>query len=326
MPRIQQSGTAAQAKPDLSIDAEAISNLRELLDQRKKLDQAVNSSPAEIDHSEAELVILRQQMASLEADIVLIDEAELPAKQKEINSLAEAISEKDLAVRRAKARLAALEARAPELDEKIDIAIGFVRVEADIAAQSVRSDLAREIHSKVRDLQLIYAKVRALSSLVPDIRARDFLQSAVVPDLESCMRIIAPSGTYEASTNLLSLKDAGTDQAEAAIFESMRPITEVLALARTHRTYVPLAKRPAPYVRKGAWDGPGGRVERQEEPEQPKEPPVRMKTFEEALAEPYEVKGDSSGLRTWKQAQEMNMAKAITEAQPSVSRTEASGE
>ncbi|KVR46382.1 hypothetical protein WM11_31490 [Burkholderia ubonensis] len=314
MPRPNQSGIAAQAKPNLSIDAETISNLRELLDQRKKLDDAVNAAPAEISSLEAELSSLRQQMASLESDIVLADEAQLPAKQKQIKALDTAIAEKDLAVRRMKARLDALEARAPDLDEKIEIAIGFVRVEAGIASQSLRSDIAEELRGKLHDLQLIYAKVRALHGLVRSDRTGDFLQSALIPDLDHCMRITNRGGTYEASTNLLETRNDDTAAAEALISEAMRPITEVLALARKHRPYVPLAKRPAPYVRKGAWDGPGGRIDR---PEEPEEPPVRMKTIEEALAEPYEIKGDSNGIRTWKKAQEMNMTAAIVEAQQS---------
>ncbi|MGU7843011.1 hypothetical protein ACV22V_26490 [Burkholderia sp. AW33-5] len=314
MPRPHQSGIAAQAKPNLSIDAETISNLRELLDQRKKLDDAVNAAPAEINSLEIELSSLRQQMASLDADIVLVDEAQLPAKRKQIKALDEVIAEKDLAVQRAKRRLEVLEARAPDLDEKIEIAIGFVRVEASIASQSLRSDIAEELRGKLHDLQLIYAKVRALNGLVRDGHATDFLQSALIPDLDHSMRITMQNGTHETSANLLEIRNDDTAAAEALISEAMRPITDVLALARKHRPYVPLAKRPAPYVRKGAWDGPGGRIDR---PEEPEELPVRMKTVEEALAEPYEIKGDSSGFRTWKQAHEMNMTAAISDPQQS---------
>lgn len=314
MARTAPPSTAAQGKSNLSIDAETISNLRDLLDQRKKLDDAVNAAPTEIKALEVEFSSLRQQMATLDAEVVLIDEAQLPAKQKQIKALDGVIAEKDFAVRRAKARLETLEALAPDLDEKIEIAIGFVRVEANIAAQSLRSEIAEELRDKLHELQLIYAKVRALHGLVRTDRTGDFLQSALIPDLDHCMRITTRDGTYEASTNLLETRNDDTAAAEALISAAMRPITEVLALARKHRPYVPLAKRPTPYVRKGAWDGPGGRIDR---PEEPEEPPARMKTIEEALAEPYEIKGDSSGFRTWKQAHEMNMTAAITDAQQS---------
>lgn len=311
MSRTQQSGSLRQAAPNLSIDAEAISNLRELLNQRRKLEDAVNAAPAEINSSEAELSSLRQQMASVEADIVLADDGHVPAMQKQINALSKAIAEKDFAVHRAKARLEALEARAPELDDKIEVAIGFVRIEAGIAAQSVRADIAEELRNKLFDLRLIYAKVRALSAIALDNRTRDFLESAVIPDLDHCMRITTITGTYEASVNLLSLKDDDTAAAESLISKSMGPITEVLALARKYRPYVPLAKRPAPYVRKGTWDGPGGRTERPATPEEADASAPRMKTIEEAMAEPYTIKGDANGVRTWKQTPvDMNISGA----------------
>ncbi|WP_232443293.1 hypothetical protein [Burkholderia ubonensis] len=76
MKRTNQNAAAAPApKFDLSIDAKTLSELRELLDQRKKLDDAVNSAPADIVAAEAELAGLRQQFAALEADVVLVDDA-----------------------------------------------------------------------------------------------------------------------------------------------------------------------------------------------------------------------------------------------------------
>ncbi|MBU9379411.1 hypothetical protein [Burkholderia gladioli] len=314
MPRTPQAAPSAPAYPNLSIDAETLSNLHDLLDQRKKLDDAVNAAPAEIGAAEAALSALRQQMATLEADIILIDDAQLAQSQKRIQALDGVIAQKEIGLRRAKARLEALEARAPDLDEKIEIAIGYVRIEASIAAGSLRAEIAEELRTKVRDLQLIYAKVRALNGLVRTERTSDFLMSALIPDLDHSLRVTTKAGTFEQSTNLLEVKSDDTSAAEAVVSEALRPITDALLLARKHRPYVPLAKRPTPYVRKGAWDGPGGRIDR---PEEPEVPPAPMKTIEEALAEPYEIKGDSSGIRTWKPAAEMNMTAAITSAQQS---------
>ncbi|QVN19577.1 hypothetical protein [Burkholderia pyrrocinia] len=315
MKRTNQNAAAVPApKFDLSIDAKTLSELRELLDQRKKLDDAVNSAPADIVAAEVELAGLRQQFAALEADVVLVDDAKLPSLQKEIAKLAGTIDDKDLSIRRMRARLDALEARAPELDNKIDLAIGYVRVEASMAAQDLQVELAETLRSKVEEVQMIYAQVRALNRLVPMPRTSDFLISAYVPDLESCMRVNTGTGHYDAAPNLLAITNADTESAESEIAETMKLIADALIAARSHRPYVQLAKRPKPYVVKGAWDGPGGRTER---PEGPQEPPLRMKTMEEARAEPYEIKGDSSGFRTWKQAQEMNMAAAVTDAQQS---------
>lgn len=314
MKRTNQPDLVEQPAPlSLSIDAETISELRTLLDQRNKLDEAVNAAPAQIAAREAELSALRQRLAALEADVVIVDDAALPALQKQITKLSNEVDAVDLDVRRLKGRLNALEARAPDLDEKIEIAIGYVRVEANMAAQNLQVALAEELRNKVADVRNIYAKVRALQGFVPNARTSDFLVSAYVPDLESCVRVNTGTGHYDASPNLLAFADADTDAAESEVVEALRPVTEALLLARKHKSYVPLAKRPVPYVRKGAWDGPGGRVDR---PDEPEEPAPRMKTIEEAMAEPYTIKGDSSGIRTWsrQQAADMNVTASIDAA------------
>jgi hypothetical protein len=232
-------------------DAEALQELADLIEQRKKLDEAVNEAPQQIAEAEGELAALRSELASKEADVVFIDDSKLPGLQKEITKLVESIDAKDLAVRRVKARLDALEARAPELDAKIDLAIGFVRVDANMAAQSIQVELAEELRGKVAELQAIYAKVRALDRLVRMPRTSDFLVSAYLPDLESCMRVNTGAGHFDAAPNLLAVTTDDTQAAEAAIAEAMRPITDALTLGRKHSPYVPLHKRPVPYVQKG---------------------------------------------------------------------------
>ncbi len=316
MKRTNTNTAAVQApKFALAIDAETVSELSGLLDQRKKLDDAVNSAPADIASAEAELAHLRYRLGALEADVVLVEDAKLPALQNEIAQLADTIDAKDLAFRRLKARIDALEARAPDLDTKIELAIGYVRVEANMAASSLQSVLAAELRAKVAEIRNIYAQVRTLLGAAPLQQASDFLACAHVPDLEHCFVSYVRGVPHDSSQNLLALRDESTAAAEAEIVEALKPIAEAFAMARKHRPYVPLAKRPVPYVRKGTWDGPGGRVDRPEEAEEP--PAPRMKTIEEAMAEPYEIKGDSSGFRTWKAAAEMNMTAAIAAQQSS---------
>ena len=253
----------------LAIDAETINELRGLLDQRKKLDDAVNSAPAEIAAGEADLAALRQELALLEADVVLVDEPALPKLQKQIAELSEVIEAKDLAFRRLKGRLKALEDRAPDIDNRIEIAIGYVRLEANMAAQNLQSELAAELRKKVGDVRNVYAQVRALQSAVPLSQTRDFLVCAHVPDLEHCMVSYIGGTPHDNSQNLLELRDDDTEAAEGEIVEALKPITEALLVARKHKPYVPLANRPVPYVRKGAWDGPGGRTgDRIEQPQQ----------------------------------------------------------
>jgi hypothetical protein len=251
MKRTNQSTATIQTTAPTSDDNEAIRELNELLAQRGKLDEAVDTAPAEIAEAERELANMRQTLAAHEADVVLVDAAKLPALQKDINRLATAIDAKDLEVRRMRARLDALEARAPELDSKIDLAIGYVRVEANMAAQDIQVVLAEELRSKVAEVRMIYAKVHALQYLVPMDRTRDFLVSAYVPDLESCMRVNTGTGHYDAAPNLLAITTNDTASAAAEIAATMKPITDALIVARKYRPYVPMAKRPQPYVNRG---------------------------------------------------------------------------
>lgn len=310
---MKRTNTKAAEPPrfSLAIDAEIINELRGLLDQRKKLDDAVNNAPTEIATAEAELAALRHRLALLEADVVLVDDAALPALQKQIAELSDVIDEKDLAFRRLKGRLKALEDRAPDIDSKIEITIGYVQLEANMAAQNLQAELAAELRTKVAEVRNVYAQVRALLHAAPLQQARDFLACAHVPDLERCFVSYASGVAHDSSQNLLALTDETTAAGEAEIVEALKPIAEAFALARKHKPYVPLAKRAVPYVRKGAWDGPGGRVDRPEEPAE--EPAARMKTMEEALAEPYTIKGDSSGIRTWKNLPpaDLNVGQAI---------------
>ncbi|TCG03513.1 hypothetical protein BZM27_47985, partial [Paraburkholderia steynii] len=134
MKRTNTNAAAQAPRFALAIDAETIDELRSLLEQRKKLDDAVESAPAEIAAAESELANLRHQLGMLEADVILVEDAKLPALEKDIAQIAETVDAKDLAFRRLKARLDALEARAPDLDSKIELAIGYVRVEASMAA------------------------------------------------------------------------------------------------------------------------------------------------------------------------------------------------
>ncbi|MFM0173189.1 hypothetical protein PQR33_28130 [Paraburkholderia sediminicola] len=310
MKRTNTNATSARApKFDLAIDADTLNELRELIEQRKKLDDAVNNAPADIFAAEAELSEMRRQLSVLEADVVLVDDAKLPSLQKEIEKLAGTIDVKDLAVRRLKARLEALESRAPDLDSKIEIAIGYVRIEVNMAAQSLQAQLAEELRDRVASVRMLYAQVRALQSVVPLPQTNDFLLCAHVPDLEQCMASYASGAPRDVSQNLLALVDDGTAAAESEIAEALKPITEALMVARKHRPYVPLAKRPAPYVRKGAWDGPGGRTG--DRIERPAEVAAAADAVADSNAGKSAARGSSarSGVPV-----EMNMGAAITAA------------
>ncbi len=284
---------------------QAIEAVHDAIARRKVLDEAVNEAPARIAALEQEADRMRGELARLDADIALCDDAEVPAKERAIKKLDGDLSTKETELRRARARLDALEARAPEIDAAVSEAGYVLNLETNSLAESFKERISEELREAVKPLLPILEKARAVGPLM-----NDFCQAAYLPD---------PAGFYLArSNNNANFANIGFNLLSGAsglpnpINEVMAPVNAALAAWRGHKPYLPLAKRPVPYVRKGAWDGPGGRVDRPDEPEQP--PAPRMKTLEEALAEPYTIKGDSSGIRTWQAAAEMNMAKALADA------------
>ncbi|MGA3845967.1 hypothetical protein ACI2UC_20310 [Ralstonia nicotianae] len=287
----------------------AIQAVHDALARRKLLDEAANASPARIAEIEQEANHLRGEIASQEADIVLCDEAEAPAKEKAIRKLADELTAKERELSRARARLDALEARAPEIDAAIDEAARMLKLEVSMLAGSFKVRICEELREAVKPLLPIMERARAVG-----LPFNDYFQAAYLPDPEgfilSTQYIGAISG--HVGVNLLN----GASGEPNPITEVMAPVNAALNALRAHRPYVPLAKRPKPYVRKGAWDGPGGRTERPQESEV-EEPSPPRKTLEEALREPYVIKGDSSGIRTWKAAAELNMARAMMAAEDS---------
>lgn len=287
----------------------AIRDVHDALARRKLLDDAANTSPARIEEIEQEANRLRGEIASREADIVLCAEAEVPAKEKAIRKLADELTAKETELNRAKARLDALEARAPEIDAAIDEAAHMLNLEVGMLAESFKARISEELREAVKPLLPIMEKARAVGRPF-----NDYFQAAYLPDPEGFILSTQYTGANfgHVGVNLLN----GVSGEPNPITEAMGPLNEALNALRAHRAYVPLAKRPKPYVRKGAWDGPGGRTERPQESES-EEPSLPRKTLEEALREPYVIKGDSSGIRTWKAAAELNMARAIMAAEDS---------
>lgn len=303
------------------MQTEAVKELHDLMDQRKKLEAAANDSPAQSQDAERELNILRAALASKEADAVMAEGKQLAVLDKEIEGIAQSITQKESEIRRSQARLAAVESRIESLDEQIELAIDLVRREANITAGNVREQVAEEIQKEIGALQLCYSRIRTLQKIIPSENCGDFLTVAHVPDPRACVVYRAHGANTDSSANLLAGRSDETDAAENEMFAALRPVSETLAICRRFKAYVPLAKRPTPYVRKGAYDGPGGRVDRPED-SQPEEEPPKMKTIEEAMAEPYTVKGDANGIRTWKNLPpaDLNVGQAILQTSDSGNR------
>ncbi|KFX77209.1 hypothetical protein [Ralstonia solanacearum] len=287
----------------------AIQDVHDALARRKLLDEAADASPARIAEIEQDANRLRGEIASQEADIVLCAEADAPAKEKAIRKLADELTAKERELSRAKARLDALEACAPEIDAAIDEAARMLSLEVGMLAESFKVRISEELREAVKPLLPIMEMARAVGQPF-----HDYFQAVYLPDPEGFILSTQYIGAIygHVGINLLN----GTSGEPNPITEVMAPVNAALTALRAHRAYAPLAKRPKPYVRKGAWDGPGGRTERPQDNE-PEEPAPPRKTLEEALREPYVIKGDSSGIRTWKAANELNIARAMMTAEDS---------
>ena len=146
------------------------------------------------------------------------------------------------------------------------------------------------------------------------VRTNDFVTSAYVPDLESCMRVNTGTGYYDAAPNLLSLTDDDTAAAEAEIVAEMKPITDALVMGRQHRRYVPIAKRPQPYQYRGSNSGPalglGGPIGEPGPPPQSIDEKSNFNGYR--TDQPYEIKGDMTGRRTREAMAEVNIPVAMT--------------
>lgn len=232
-------------------ELEALQDLYNLIEQRRINDEHASQIPDQISLAQIEINSLGAKIADSELALLHVTDKKLPEAIKAREALEQQQVECELRIRRLRTKLSAIEARAPDLDEKIELATGVVRIEANMAAEALRSQLAEEIREKAKDLQLLYAKVRALQRSVPMPRTYDFLLDAYIPDLESCMRINTGTSSYNTAPNLLLSANPETQQAEAEIVALLKPISDAIAAGRQHRPYVPLAQRPQPYIRKG---------------------------------------------------------------------------
>ncbi|RRJ34374.1 hypothetical protein [Pandoraea apista] len=315
---------APASTPNRFANLETLREVEALIAQRKALEEHAESLPALIEAAKKELAAIGEQILDAEMSLLEVPEKAIPKVTKQRDDLEKQQVECELRIRRLRTQLTAIEARAPDIDDKIAVQIGFVKLEATMASEELQVELAEEIRQGVAALRQTYAKVRALQRLVPMPRTSDFLLDAYVPDLEACMRVHTGQGTetYNTSPNLLIEKNDRTDDAEHQIAEALQPIVAALTVCRTHRPYVPMDKRPQPYVIKGSNEGParglGGPIGTPAPPPKVIESKPTFAGYK--TGEPYQIKSDQSGLRTRQAIAEMNMSAAIATAAESAER------
>lgn len=284
----------------------AIQEVHDALARRKLLDEAANAAPVQIAGLEQEINRLRGEIAGREADTALCADADLAGIERAIKKLESELVTKETELRRTKARIEALEARAPEVDAAIDTAGGVLNLEVSMLVASFKSLVAQEMREAAKALLPIMERARAMGP-----QLNDFCVAAYLPDPETFMlsAINYKSQNGNVGVNLLR----GESGMPNPVVEVMKPVNEALAALGRHSAYVPLAKRPKPYVRKGTYDGPGGRVDRPNESEPP-EPEAPRMTIEEALAKPYQKKAQDWRGRDFHTGTDLNIAAQLVDA------------
>ncbi|KVM66028.1 hypothetical protein WJ61_30650 [Burkholderia ubonensis] len=264
-----------------------------------------------IAQSTAELTDLEKEHLLAETRAVLD-----PDKKQEAARLKKLVDKARDAVSAAQSELDRCERIQPVLYAEAttaDSAIESARAEIKKAASAMAKDLvpvfSEQVLSAVDQLARVVSQARAISANLPDGFMREYLGAVKVVDPALAKMVpIAFGGWSIEGGDLLQLPADDVDA--QAIAATLKPIVDMERKCRVHPKFQPPKPPAKPYEIKGS--PIGGRPPLRE---MQGDPPVRMKTLEEALAEPYVIKGHSGGVRSWKEVQEMNMAAAITDAQ-----------
>ncbi|WP_176322706.1 hypothetical protein [Burkholderia vietnamiensis] len=271
---------------------------------------------AEIERSTAELTELEKEHLLAETRAVLD-----PDKRQEEARLKKQVDKARETVVAAQSELDRCERVQPVLHAEAaaaDIAIESARAEIKKAAAAMAKDLipvfSEQLLSAVGHLAKVVSQARAICANLPDGFMREYLGAMKVVDPAIATMVpISFGGWSIAGADLLQLPADDVDA--QAIASTLKPIVDMERKCRVHPKFQPPKPPAKPYEIKGS--PIGGRPPFRE---MQGDPPVRMKTVEEALAEPYVIKGHSGGVRSWKEVQEMNMTAAITDAQQSAEK------
>jgi hypothetical protein len=226
--------------------------LDDLVAKAKKTRAAVDETATQLPLLDEELQELTAKLAVKDADRWTAEDSEVKALDAEVKKFADALDAKQRALNRARNALIIHEARAPEHDEEVQAAV--IVLENDLIAfgGDMTENLRAELLEKVKPLQGVFEAFRAIGALGgPGVR--DVIEAAYVPDPKGFMRMQASGmGWMNYGTNLLAeAPEAEHAQQAGAIVEALRPVRASLAAAKGLGAYVPLDKRPKPYVRRG---------------------------------------------------------------------------
>jgi hypothetical protein len=267
MNSLTELGAGLQLPADLIEHHKA---LDESVAKAKRMRAAVDETAAAIPTLEAEAKRLDEQIGEKDADLsvaMVDDERKVKILDVELKKLAGELASKQQALHRSRNIIKVLESRAPEQDEVVQQAVIVLENDLLRFGDSMMDQIRAELLEQVKPLQGVFAAIRALAP-VGDSNVRELIQAAHVPDPSDCRRIQGPGvGAMTFGTNLLALEPEPEYRARAeAISATLAPIRTSIVAAKALGNYLPLDRRPKPYVRRGyTMDGEATRAARAKE-------------------------------------------------------------
>lgn len=243
-----QEQNSYQPSPALIVAREAIEAAQA---RCKKLASQVDETAALLPSLEADVQRTQTDLAAEEGALALCEKADVKRHEKAIERLSTELADKERDLRRARAKIEALEGMAPELDEQVAARASEAQVEKGIWIQEAIATLSVEIEQAVKPLQAVIAKARAMQSSFAQQELQDFVQAVWLPEPQGFMRLQSQHGLDNVGTNLLGQCDEVGQAAAHGVAEALSQLQRVLSGARAHSAYIPLAKRSKPYVRRG---------------------------------------------------------------------------
>ena len=185
--------------------------------------------------------------------------------------------------------LAALEAAAPAIDEAVTQAGVELNREIQMFGDNYRASIAAELCVLVAPLLSALVRTRAVGLGLFDV---SFTDDACLGDPETFISLGRDNHLDYLGANLTDCRNA-SGAPDDPLVQALKPVRAALSALRRHRAYVPIAQRQQPYALRGCNEGPGGRPP----PPLQQTAPLPPMSPDKALKVPYEIKGDSSGLR-----------------------------
>lgn len=236
--------------------------LDDAVSKAKRTRAAVDETAAQIPALEAQVQELGAKLAEKDADRAIAEDADIKALDAEIKKLGADLDSTQRELNRARNALKVHEERAPEHDEVVRAAVNVLENDLLTFSSDVIERLRTEILEKVKPLQGVFAAFRALGPL-GGIAIRDVIDAAYIPDPKGFVRMQGGTGvgSLNCGTNLIA-QEPEPDHAELAkaISQALAPVRASLVAGKALGSYVPLARRPKPYVRQGMVSGEATRA------------------------------------------------------------------